>query len=216
MGDKTGEHFVMPEAKQNDPEIPGQDVKYIYQDVTVSGAVLPEPFVFELQGQKEGYKAPLSGNDPDIEAEDFPEKVLDVPDTTAFRYLRNGQALNEAQLAELSARYRMDAVSGRVEGDYGPSQQLRVKRYANSDELDVVANYKATYSQHSSVVCSPDVQLRAVPYDLAIGRNESFKDEAFWKKLLYLADWRRPENSDDDTKGYYIIQREYYPFSLKR
>ncbi|ECW3532207.1 DUF4150 domain-containing protein [Salmonella enterica] len=217
VGDKTGEHFVMPEAKQNDPEIPGQDVKYIYQDVTVSGAVLPEPFVFELQGQKEGYKAPLSGNDPDIaraarKAEYFPEKVLDVPDTTAFRYLRNGQALNEAQLAELSARYRMDAVSGRVEGDYGPSQQLRVKRYANSDELDVVANYKAIYSQHSSVVCSPDVQLRAVPYDLAIGRNEAFKDEAFWKKLLYLADWRRPENSDDDTKRYYtegILPKEF-------
>ncbi|EOF5101309.1 hypothetical protein ACK1QP_004703 [Salmonella enterica] len=57
VGDKTGEHFVMPEAKQNDPEIPPQDVKYTYQDVTVSGAVLPEPFVFELQGQKGGYKA---------------------------------------------------------------------------------------------------------------------------------------------------------------
>ena len=66
-----------------------------------------------------------------------------------------------------------------------------------------VLPHEATYSQHSSVVCSPDVQLRAVPYDLAIGRNVAFKDEAFWKKLLYLADWRRPENSDDDTKGYY-------------
>ncbi|ENT3187370.1 DUF3274 domain-containing protein [Salmonella enterica] len=51
-----------------------------------------------------------------------------------------------------------------------------------------------------------------MPYDLAIGRNEAFKDEAFWKKLLYLADWRRPENSDDDTKRYYtegILPKEF-------
>ena len=136
----------MPGAKQNDPEIPVQDAKYTYQDVTVSGAVLPEPFVFELQGQKEGYKAPLTGNDPDIaraarKAEDFPEEVLDVPDTAGFRHLHNGRVLNEAQLAELSAHYRMEVVSGWVEGDYGPSQRLRVKRYANKDELDVVARH---------------------------------------------------------------------------
>ncbi|HCL5282478.1 TPA: DUF4150 domain-containing protein [Salmonella enterica] len=208
VGDKTGYHFVMPQAKQNDPKIPPQDVKYTYQDVTVSGAVLPEPFVFELQGQNEGYKAPLAGNDPDIaraarKAEDFREEVLDVPDTAAFRYLRNGQALNETQLTELSARYRMEIVSGRVEGDYGPSQQLRVRRYANEDELDVVANYKATYSQHSSVVCSPDVQARAVPYDLAIGSTEAFSDEDFWKSLLLQADWRRPENPDVRVRDYY-------------
>lgn len=193
VGDKTGYHFVMPQAKQDDSEIPAQDVKYTYQDVTISGAVLPEPFVFELQGQKEGYKAKLTGNDPDIaraarKAEDFPEEMLEVPDTAAFRYLHNDKPLNAAQLAELSARHRMDVVSGRVEGDYGPSQQLRVKRYANDDELDVVANYKATYSQHSSVVCSPDVQVQAVPYDLAIGSNEAFSDEAFWKGLLLQAD----------------------------
>ncbi|QPJ99863.1 DUF4150 domain-containing protein [Enterobacter mori] len=217
VGDKTGEHFVMPGAKQNDPEIPVQDAKYTYQDVTVSGAVLPEPFVFELQGQKEGYKAPLTGNDPDIaraarKAEDFPEEVLDVPDTAGFRHLHNGRVLNEAQLAELSAHYRMDVVSGWVEGDYGPSQRLRVKRYANKDELDVVARHEATYSQHSSVVCSADVQLRAVPYDLAIGRNVAFKDEAFWKSLLLQADWRRPENSDDSTRKYYaegILPKEF-------
>lgn len=98
-----------------------------------------------------------------------------MPDTAGFRHLHNGRVLNEAQLAELSAHYRMEVVSGWVEGDYGPSQRLRVKRYANKDELDVVARHEATYSQHSSVVCSPDVQLRAVPYDLAIGRNVAFK-----------------------------------------
>lgn len=58
VGDKTGEHFVMPEAKQNDPEIPGQDVKYIYQDVTVSGAVLPELSYLSFRGKKKAIKLP--------------------------------------------------------------------------------------------------------------------------------------------------------------
>lgn len=209
VGDKTGYSFVMPEAKPDDPEIPKQDVKYTYQDVTINGAVLPEPFVFALQGQKEGYEMSLTGNDPAIakaarKAEDFPQEVLEVPDTAAFRYLRDGQPLGTAQLAELSTLHQMEAVSGRVEGEYGPSQRVRVRRYMTKAELEKVAGHKTTYSQHSSIVCNPDVPVKVVPYDLAIGRNEAFEDKAFWDSLLLRADWRRGDlNPLPQVREYY-------------
>lgn len=208
VGDKTGYAFVMPEAKPDDPEIPKQDVKYTYQDVTINGAVLPESFVFALQGQKNGYSMSLTGNDPAIakaarKAEDFPQEVLEVPDTPAFRYLRDGQSLGAAQLAELSTLHQMEAVSGRVEGEYGPSQLLKVQRYMTDKELEAVAGNSTTYSQHSSIVCNPDVPVKAVPYDLAIGRNEAFEDKAFWDSLLLQADWRRPGNPEPKIKKYY-------------
>ncbi|KKY75871.1 T6SS effector phospholipase Tle3 domain-containing protein [Klebsiella michiganensis] len=219
VGDKTGYSFVMPQAKANDPEIPKQDVKYTYQDVTINGAVLPAPFVFELQGQKDGYEMSLTGNDPAIakaarKAEDFPQEVLEVPDTATFRYLRDGQSLGTAQLAELSTLHQMEAVSGRVEGGYGPSQRLKVRRYMTKEELEKVAANKTTYSQHSSIVCNPDVPVKAVPYDLAIGRNEAFENKAFWDSLLLQADWRRPGNPEPKIKKYY--QEGILPHEFKK
>lgn len=208
VGDKTGYSFVMPQAKADDPEIPKQDVKYTYQDVTINAAILPTPFVFALQGQKTGYEMSLTGNDPAIakaarKAEDFPQEVLEVPDTAAFRYLRDGQTLGTVQLAELSTLHQMEAVSGRVEGEYGPSQRVRVRRYMTKAELEKVADHKTTYSQHSSIVCNPDVPVKVVPYDLAIGQNNAFENKEFWDSLLLQADWRRPGNPEPNIKKYY-------------
>ncbi|EAO2688010.1 DUF4150 domain-containing protein [Salmonella enterica] len=210
VGDKTGFVFEKPKAQANDPKIPPQDVKYKYKDVTISGALLPQPLVFELQGSPGDYSGSLEGNDPAIakaarKAEDFPEEVLAVPDTALFRYLRDDQSLNSAQLAELStsSSKHLEFVSGRVAGDYGPSQRLKVKRYMTDEELAAVAGNKTIYSQHSSIVCNPDVPEKVVPYDLAIGCNAAFDNPGFWEDLLLRADWRRPNNPDAEAREYY-------------
>ncbi|POP47737.1 hypothetical protein CHU32_00920 [Superficieibacter electus] len=60
-----------------------------------------------------------------------------------------------------------------------------------------------TYSQHSSIVSNIDASEKAMAYDLAIGQCQAFNHMALWKELLLLADWRRPDNPDVDTKAYY-------------
>lgn len=212
VGGQPGEAFKMPAAKANDQSKPIQDVSYSYEDVTVSGEALPASFAFKLQGQdgigEQRYMAEITGNDPEIakaaiHAENFRQEVVEVPATPDFKFIRNGQALSAAQLKEIRDQTGMDVIGGKVQGEFGQGQKLLVKRYLTDDEMKQMLKKGSSFSQHSSIVCSKDVQEKVVPFDLAIGSNAAFEDKEFWERLLLQADWRRPVNPDPKVKEYY-------------
>ena len=207
VGDQKGYQYVMPARQPDDPK----DTGYTYTDVTINAPVLPEPFTFTLMGQgnKEPYKALLSGNDPEIakaamKAEKLMSETIGVPDNPAFYRLAGGAALGVAQLNELRKKYlQWDIVKGHVQGHRDSFQELVIKRRMTSAELDTAAEIATPYSQHSSIVASRDVAVKSMPYDLSIGQCHAFKHKDIWTRLLLQADWRRPENPDPKAKQYY-------------
>lgn len=206
IGEKTGYHFEMPVHKKDDSEATG----YSYSDVTIDAPLLPEPFEFKLMAQGEGYKAALSGNDPEIakaamKAERFISETIDVPDSPQFYHLTGSSALSPTQLAELNARYpAWEIVKGEVAGNRNSFQQLIVHRRMTEKELNKVIELNhPVFSQHSSIVASIEVSEKSTAYDLAIGQCQAFEDEDFWNRLLLRADWRRPGNPIAEERAYY-------------
>ncbi|WP_281241273.1 effector protein Tle3 domain-containing protein [Thorsellia anophelis] len=57
--------------------------------------------------------------------------------------------------------------------------------------------------KHSSIVNSLDTPKKLMAFDLAIGVCRSYDDKDFWYALLHMADWRDPQNPDEDAKHYY-------------
>ncbi|CNE18814.1 Protein of uncharacterised function (DUF3274) [Yersinia pseudotuberculosis] len=223
VGDKTGYHFDMPAHRPDD----SADTGYSYTDVTINAPLLPEPFTFALMAEGKGYKAALSGNDPDIakaamKAERFVTEVVEVPKSAQFAYMGNGSPLNESQLEEVraaNANHNWEIMRGVYNEINDYHKSLIVFRRMTDDELNQAVKMDTTFSQHSSIVVSDSAPALSMVYDLAIGQCEAFEDQAFWERLLLQADWRRGElNPDPDVKKYYqdgILPKDFKPIMNK-
>lgn len=211
VGDTTGTRFSLPPRQEDDPEIPFQDASWKFDDITVNAPLLPVPFEFRLMAQDGGYRYRLSETDKLIsraamKAERFIKETVSVPNTRQFIALRNGQPLSPEQIAVLEGRRagELEIVDGRVNGRPDGPQTITFRRRMTKTELDDAVDMLAKYSQHSSIVCNPDVPKLAMAYDLAIGQNQAFEYKKFWEGLLLQADWRRGDlNPDEDVRNYY-------------
>lgn len=219
VGDKTGFHFEMPSCQEDD----SKDTKYRYRDVTINAPLLPEPFVFSLQGEGKGYKAALSGNDPRIakaamKSEKLVGEFIGVPHHPEFYHLLPNQNLSDSQLQVLAEEHPWEIVKGTVIGYRDSPKELLIYRRMTEPELDMAIKNDISYSQHSSIVKSSEAIEKSMVYDLAIGKCNSFEFEDFWDQLLLKADWRREENPLSEVREYYkegILPPTFKPFMNK-
>lgn len=226
VGHSSGDRFEFSEALSDSGQMGIQSASYTFKDITVDAPILPEAFQFKLQGQdnaeehkkdpripEKQYHTSLDGLDPDIAKtalanEQFIPETRPVPATLG--YLRVQHRLNAAELAVVSETYQIDAVSGIATSSFGGhdsfATHIDLKRRMTDAELEnVIKDPKndIEFSQHSSIVASPDVPEKAMVYDLAIGECQSFQNKDFWESLILQADWRQSANPLVDVRNYY-------------
>lgn len=211
----TGAPFEKPAFRPGDFKYDGWPTNAAYpmkSGVIENAEALPEVIELTLMGQDNGgemkYKTGVGGEDRyiDYSAREHENawQVTEFRPAIRFAYPhRTGQVLSETELAEINRHYGTAFVSGRVVG----SATLRylLKRRKTDDEINEMEKYgdPVKFSQHSSIVMDPNVQEKAVAYDLAIGNCMAFEDPSFWLSLRKRADWRHEFNPNSETKAYY-------------
>jgi len=227
VGNKPEGSIFTPAIKRSgDYETPaGMNAAYYYHDVVVNGEALPEPFIFNLQGQDNH-----PDNDPttcdipyhDNVDPDSPDQVISysakanaLSRTATAHYaldkydwpeLPPGSVLNTRQLAIESINRERRVIKGVITGT-PEFKGIQITWLKSRQELD--NEWKHTdpvgYSQHSSIVMSRFAPAHAMAFDLAIGQCTAFdlNEGEFWESLLHRADWRDPLNGFADAREYY-------------
>ncbi|MFJ3457133.1 DUF3274 domain-containing protein [Scandinavium goeteborgense] len=221
-----GKPFSMaPEREGDFSTTPVMNAGYSYSDVVINGEELPEPFIFELQGERNKkdddpatcdtpYKAYIDPNSPDAYIS-YSAKAYAIKRTESATYQvssyeslswRPGHVLSPDELKVESYDRKREVIHGIVTGtkDF---QSVTLTWLKTPEELQ--AEWQKTdpvgYSQHSSIVMSEFAPSHAMAFDLAIGQCKAFDYKAgkFWEDLLHRADWRDPLNGYAAAKDYY-------------
>jgi len=221
-----GKPFSMaPEREGDFSPTPVMNAAYSYSDVVINGEELPEPFIFELQGERNKkdddpatcdtpYEAYIDPNSPDAyisySAKAFAIKRTESVTYPVSRYQslrwRPGHVLTSDELKVESYDRKREVIHGIVSGS--KDFQSVTLTWKKTDE-ELQAEWQKTdpvgYSQHSSIVMSEFAPSHAMAFDLAIGQCKAFDYKAgkFWEGLLHRADWRDPLNGNAAAKEYY-------------
>jgi len=192
---------------------------YSFNDVTVTGEELPEPFIFELQGQRhqggEKYRSKMSGPDIEIASANLASQTTiserrEVPPYDPFVQMQAGHSLTMNECRILSG-YLYPAGQAVIENaaiiDVNGEKYFSYHRTKTPEEIkkEIDKAQSTVLSQHSSIVMSDKAPAMAMAYDLAIGQCKShvIEDGEFWRGLLHRADWRREYNPNDNAAEYY-------------
>ncbi|WP_368525230.1 T6SS effector phospholipase Tle3 domain-containing protein [Enterobacter asburiae] len=202
---------------------------YSARDVVINGEELPEPFVFELQGEKNRkdndpktcyipYEAYIDPESPDAYIS-YSAKAHALSRTASGMFpmdkyyyptMKPGHSLTPDELQEMTVERKHKVIQGVVSG-VDTFRNLTLVWLKNRDELE--DEWKKAdpvgYSQHSSIVMSECAPSQAMAFDLAIGQCKSFDFKAgrFWEDLLHRADWRDPLNKNSYATDYYKTGR---------
>ncbi|MCE0799402.1 DUF3274 domain-containing protein [Buttiauxella sp. S04-F03] len=226
VGRLETEPFKMsPKNKGDFSTTPVMNAGYSYSDVVINGEELPEPFIFELQGERNKkdddpatwdtpYEAYIDPDSPDAyisySAKAYAVKRTDSATYSVSHYQslnwRPGHVLTPEELKVESVGRKHEVIRGVVTGtkDF---QNVTLTWLKTPEELQ--AEWQKTdpvgYSQHSSIVMSELAPSHAMAFDLALGQCKAFDYKAgkFWEDLLHRADWRDPLNGNSATKEYY-------------
>ncbi|WP_052130888.1 T6SS effector phospholipase Tle3 domain-containing protein [Erwinia typographi] len=216
-GNPTTQPFARPAYQAGDFKYDGWPTNAAYplsSGVTVNAEALPEVFPFTLMGlSHEGtmkYKTGITGEDRyiDYSARAY-EGVWQVKETrpllTQHGYsMQPGHLLSDSELNAVNLFYQASFTQGRVGGTRQRPEYVLLRKKTDEEINDMEKHGDPVkFSQHSSIVMSPDVPEKAMAYDLAIGNCMAFEDREFWQRLIRQADWRHWNNPDPDTKGYY-------------
>lgn len=224
----TGAPFARPASQPGDFNYGGWPTNAAYphnSGVTENAEALPAAVELTLMGQNNKgnmqYKTGVSGEDRyiDYSAREYENawQVTEFRPPIRLAYpQRPGQVLSANELAEVNRHYGTAFVKGRVVGE-GTSQRYQLQRRKTDKEINEMEKHgePVTFSQHSSIVMDPNVQEKAVAYDLAIGNCMAFEDPAFWLNLRKRADWRHEFNPDHDAKLYYMTGKLNVEFTKR-
>ncbi len=216
-GEPAAQPFEKPAYRAGDFKYDGWPTNAAYplnSGVTVNAEALPEVFTFTLMGHDNAdgmkYKTGVRGEDryTDYSARAY-EGIWQVRETRPLLRihgysLQPGHVLTATELSVVNLHYKTRFTEGRVGGSRQRPEYLLLRKKSD-EEINEMEKHgdPVRFSQHSSIVQSPDVPEKAMAYDLAIGNCMAFEDREFWQRLIRRADWRHWNNPDAETKGYY-------------
>ncbi|ADU71310.1 DUF3274 domain-containing protein [Pantoea sp. At-9b] len=216
-GNPTHRPFEKPAWREGDFRYDGRATNAAYpyhSGVTLNAEALPQVFELTLMGSSHDgemkFKTGVAGEDRYIDySARAHEGVWQVKEKRPLIPLHDygiqpGHILTEAELSAVNVHYKTQFTGGRIIGSQQRMEYLLL-RNKTDQEIDEMAKYgdPVKLSQHSAIVMDPNVQEKAVAYDLAIGNCMAFEDPEFWLRLRKLADWRHMYNPDEDTRSYY-------------